>query len=360
MACDIITQVASLVRAIYRANVGSEEQKSLIDQRSYKFLRYNQSRPAVREDKGWRVFEAHAPSIVTLAQDEQGRELEFTGHEDNERAMFYKALVAMFDTNTFLSVIFGGDNACVAHSRYMFTIILGNSLASCGEQPLVNLASLSIPARQAIFEYRLAPTVVNYKITIFFQIADHGPDKDMIVILTDTMSVNVIFDLPGYDVTILLLHKSQNDVPSPLPLDCPSDSPPLLTPPSHVTRSVTYFDKASSATASGSVSPATPHLPVLHATEAPFIGATGMAFRALAGRSSVIIKAIPGSWKGVEDLRHEAQLYKKLISLQGSIIPRCAGFFEGHGWSVLVFEDCGSAVIDTSLLSTNQRSALYT
>ncbi|KAJ7102756.1 hypothetical protein C8R44DRAFT_808487 [Mycena epipterygia] len=56
---------------------------------------------------------------------------------------------------------------------------------------------------------------------------------------------------------------------------------------------------------------------------------------------------------------HEVLVYESLSALQGSVLPRMTGCFEGEGWLILAIEDCGSAVTDVGTLSVQQRETLW-
>ncbi|KAJ7223157.1 hypothetical protein GGX14DRAFT_327610, partial [Mycena pura] len=60
-------------------------------------------------------------------------------------------------------------------------------------------------------------------------------------------------------------------------------------------------------------------------------------------------------------LSQEALAYETLTSLQGSVLPQMVGFFAGDGWMILVTEDCGRSLTDSSLvsLSLQQREMLW-
>ncbi|KAF8919740.1 hypothetical protein CPB85DRAFT_717697 [Mucidula mucida] len=89
------------------------------------------------------------------------------------------------------------------------------------------------------------------------------------------------------------------------------------------------------------------------------VGATGVVFAAHFGSLALVIKAILPGHPGQSDLRHEARLYNVLASLQGSVLPRMLGLFEGEGWLMLIAEHCGDKVTDISELSLSQREMLW-
>lgn len=69
----------------------------------------------------------------------------------------------------------------------------------------------------------------------------------------------------------------------------------------------------------------------------------------------LVLKGVPPYWTGQKELRHEANIYARLSSLQGTVIPKMYGLFEGEGWVVLVLEDCGCSVNNIDSLSLAQR-----
>ncbi|KAF9021514.1 hypothetical protein BDZ89DRAFT_1071362 [Hymenopellis radicata] len=96
----------------------------------------------------------------------------------------------------------------------------------------------------------------------------------------------------------------------------------------------------------------------LHINNYISIGATGAVFGASVGPLDMVIKTIPPGWQGKSDLCHEAHMYDVLASLQGRVLPRMVGFFEGEGWTMLILEHCGKKVTDLDI-SQEQRRILW-
>ncbi|KAF9036066.1 hypothetical protein BDZ89DRAFT_472036 [Hymenopellis radicata] len=133
-------------------------------------------------------------------------------------------------------------------------------------------------------------------------------------------------------------------------LGSPPNSPPHETTPSGFVHKglEEHFVKHAAL-------PLTSTPPALLAYECIGRSCTGVVYAAHIGPLALIIKAIPPGYEGESDLRHEAHMYNILASLQGRVLPRMVGFFEGEGWLMLIAEHCGDKVTDISELSLQQR-----
>ncbi|KAF9027537.1 hypothetical protein BDZ89DRAFT_1134170 [Hymenopellis radicata] len=145
------------------------------------------------------------------------------------------------------------------------------------------------------------------------------------------------------------------------PLGLGSSPPDLLTPPHEDTPLAIHKGQRSISThRQPSHCPSTGDSPVLLVHERMGAGATGMVFAGHIGSLPVIIKTIPPDFGGEADLRNEHHIYSTVLaSLQGRVIPRMFGLFEGEGWTALIIEHCGDKVSDIDKLSLEQREMFW-
>ncbi|KAJ7102741.1 hypothetical protein C8R44DRAFT_887486 [Mycena epipterygia] len=313
IAIAIVSDVEGIVGAGYGDTVVRQEQHPLADQTPDRFLGKNGSRLVVWEDEHWQVFNHCVPQILGLATSEEGKTLLFSGKEEHGRAILYKLGVAMFDTDTYWGLLFYGHEAVLFQrvasedpTRYG---LLCSEILPIDSLFLIILGILIVPGNVPMVD--TAPFVIPVPTACTRMLEGHPPD-DSLIRLTRARNFHLHFSLPDYEPRTIALARLAGSSP---------------------------FQE-----------------PTLHIHERLCIGATGIVYKAAA---DLVIKAIPPRWKGEDDLRHEALVYESLSALQGSVLPRKAGCFEGEGWLILVIEDCGSVVTDVDTLSIKQRETLW-
>ncbi|KAJ6574689.1 kinase-like domain-containing protein [Mycena capillaripes] len=181
---------------------------------------------------------------------------------------------------------------------------------------------------------------------------DPTPDQieECFEVLKAFFNLNLYFNLMGYE--------AQTVAVATWFVDSQLNSPTPLTPPSFPS---VFPDTKKSVTVPTAFapSPATSTIPTVKIEECIHLEATGAVYRGMLGLLPLIIKAIPPGCPGEDELNQEAIVYERLAALQGSVLPRLLGSYKGdNGWSVLVMEDCGSAVKDIDELSLEQCETL--
>ncbi|KAJ6482857.1 hypothetical protein C8R47DRAFT_1132915 [Mycena vitilis] len=358
----------------YKKKLRFREQPALSEQRPDRFLVVDEEKRTVWEDKSWLVFELRGPEIVHLAESPGGRELIFQGEEQHARAILFKIAITMYDTGSWWGLVFGGEGALLFQrvsseedSRYglvcsdilpiddLYIVVLATLLVP-GDIALTNLVPYGIPTPapclppdiQQLTRQNTRQLGLGVTMEVDENIAQHSGSFDHIE--SDSLSLNI--ELPGYLPTTLHLNARSTFER----LESPPDSPPLRIPtPPPSSYILSFFSKKDVP-----CQPSAPFLPLvpqheIHITRTPSIGATGLVFQGTTDHSPLIIKAIPPGWSGVSDLTNEANMYNVLVSLQGTVVPRFYGHFEGQGWSAIVLEDCGTFVAGLDELSRAQR-----
>ncbi|KAF9027518.1 hypothetical protein BDZ89DRAFT_1066823 [Hymenopellis radicata] len=378
IARRIIDDATDFLKAVYGSarGVRTMEQHALHDQKPDR-VTFSDGSGFVGEDKSWLAFEHCAPQILNIANSPTGKQLKRKAKEEQGRAVFYKLAVAMSDSNLYWGFLFGGDGALLFQrckseepTRYgvlcsglltidrLFVTTLGMMLVP-GDIPLVDVATLAIPVPAACSPGDNQDLTLAIRKILGYVTEDNQAAREQgMTMMSGVSNLHVWFSMPGYEFTTLQL--SRTAIHSPL------GSPPDLPPPPHEAVPLAHkeleehFDAQAALPLSLQLPLGATPSPVLLVHERMSEGGTGVVFAGTIGSLPLIIKTIPPGFAGEADLRHEHHIYSTVLaSLQGRVLPRMVGLFEGEGWTALVIEHCGNKVSDIHQLSLQQRETLW-
>ncbi|KAF9021513.1 hypothetical protein BDZ89DRAFT_240088 [Hymenopellis radicata] len=233
----VVTQVSGITFTGYGVSTEDEPQYRLMDQMPDHVWSFYGERRVVLEDKGWRLFDHTAPSIVALARSEEGKRLQRNSTEQGARAILYKVCsnsvyamltpaqiaVAMFDLHLWWGILFGGDQlllfqrvmSTTQSTRYgvlcseilpinrLCLITLGMILVP-GGVPLVDVASFKIPVPAACPPSNL-PILTRDRVDQLFPVAEDDHDDEeresAQADLGSLTSLEALFLIDGYEPT---------------------------------------------------------------------------------------------------------------------------------------------------------------